>query len=185
MSSGSDGAAQLRVKRLDGICGVDNSPHAFGESEEWYHELPIAAPALRDCRILCAPRTLRKGVEGGLTSSSIGRAIDSPQRLHQALAILPGGKIHGMADQVDDAGLNDCLWENGINGLGKTLQAVDHGNENVLNPAALQLIYRRVARIWRPRSVRSRCQESPWCRPVEHPARCRSPYCARSLHRGP
>ena len=140
MSSGSDGAAQLRVKRLDGICGVDNSPHAFGESEEWYYELPIAAPALRDCRILCAPRTLREGVEGGLASSSIGRAIDSPQRLHQALAILPGGKIHGMADQMNDAGLNDCLRENGINGLGKTLQAVDHGDENVLGPAGLQLI---------------------------------------------
>ena len=42
---------------------------------------------------------------------------------------------------MDDAGLNDCLWENGINGLRKTLQAVDHGDENVLNPAALQLVY--------------------------------------------
>src|SRR5580692_8408980 len=26
--------AQLGVKRLDGICGVDNSPHAFGETEK-------------------------------------------------------------------------------------------------------------------------------------------------------
>ena len=92
-------------------------------------------------RILCAPWTLRKGVEGSLASSSIGRAINSPQRLRQALAILPGGKIHRMADQMDDAGLNDCLWENGINGLGKTLQAVDHGDENVLDPAGLQLVY--------------------------------------------
>ena len=141
MSSGSNGAAQLRVKRLDGVCGVDNSPHAFGESEEWYHELPVAAPALRDCRILCAPRTLRKGVEGGLASSGIGRAIDRPQRLRQALAILPGGKIHRMADQMDDAGLNDGLWENGINSLGKALQAVDHGDEDVLGASGLQLVY--------------------------------------------
>ena len=46
-----------------------------------------------------------------------------------------------MADQMDDAGLNDCLWENGINGLGKTLQAVDHGDENVRESAGLQLVY--------------------------------------------
>src|SRR5271169_2447905 len=141
MSSGSDGAAQLRIQRLDGIRCVDDPSHAFGESEERNHELPVAAPALRDCRIFYAPRTLRKGIEGSLTGSSIGCAIDRTQRLRQALAILPGGKIHGMADQTDDAGLNDCLWEHGINGLGKALQAVDHGDENVLNPAALQLVY--------------------------------------------
>jgi hypothetical protein len=33
-----------------------------------------------------------------------------------------------MADQVNDAGLNDRLRENGINGLGETLQAIDDGD---------------------------------------------------------
>ena len=97
-------------------------------------------PTLRDRRILCAPRTLREGVEGSLAGGGIGRAIDRAQRLRDALAILPGGKIHRMADQVDDASLNDGLRENGINGLRKALQAVDDGDENVLDSAGLELV---------------------------------------------
>ena len=87
MSSGSDARRSSRVQRLDGIRGVDDPSHAFGESEERNYELPVAAPALRDCRIFYAPGTLRKGVEGDLTGcGSIGRAIDRTQRLRQALA---------------------------------------------------------------------------------------------------
>src|SRR5271169_1232627 len=130
MASGPDGAAQLRVQRLDGIRGVDDPPHALRKSEEGNHELPVATPALRNGRIFCAPRALREGVESGLASCSIGRAVDGPQRLRQALAILPGGKIHRVADEVDNASLNDGLWENGINGLGKALQAIDDRDEN-------------------------------------------------------
>src|SRR5438128_2988266 len=101
MSSGPDGPAQLRVQRLNGVRGVDDPPQAFWEREEWNDQVPIAAPALRNCRILSAPRALREGVEGSLAGGNIGRAIDSPQRLRDALAILPGSKIHRMADQVD------------------------------------------------------------------------------------
>ena len=61
MSSGPNGAAQ----RLDGIRGVDDPPHAFREGEEGDNEFPVAAPALRDRRILYAPRTLREGLERG------------------------------------------------------------------------------------------------------------------------
>ena len=128
MSPGPDGATQLRVQRLDCIGGVDDPPHAFGESEERNDEFPVAVPALRDGRILAAPLTLRKILEGSLAGGGIGGAIDSAQRLRDALAILPGCKVHRMADQVNDAGLNDRLRENGINGLGETLQAIDDGD---------------------------------------------------------
>ena len=63
-----------------------------------------------------------------MAGGGIGGAIDSAQRLRDALAILPGCKVHRMADQVNDAGLNDRLRENGINGLGETLQAIDDGD---------------------------------------------------------
>ena len=117
MSSGPDGTAQLRVQRLDRIRGVDDPPHAFGKGEEGDHELPVSAPALGDRRILCAPWTLRKAVEGSLAGDGIGSAIDRAQCLRHALAILPGGKIHRMADEMDDAGLDDSLRKHGIDGF--------------------------------------------------------------------
>src|ERR1700741_5316875 len=102
MTSGSDGPAQFGVQRLDGVCCVDNFADAFGEREERNDKVPVAAPALRDRRVLLAPRTLCEGIEGGLADLGIGRAIDGPKRLRGVLAKLPGGKIHGMADQVND-----------------------------------------------------------------------------------
>jgi hypothetical protein len=75
MSSGPNGAAQLGVQRLDGIRSVDDPPHAFREGEEGDNAFPVAALALRDRRILYAPRTLRKGLERGIAGIRIGRAI--------------------------------------------------------------------------------------------------------------
>ncbi len=92
MASGSDGSAKFGVQHLDGVRGVDNFADAFGEREERNDQAPVAAPALRDRRILLAPRTLCEGVEGGLADLGIGRAIDGPKRLRDVLAILPGGK---------------------------------------------------------------------------------------------
>ena len=106
------------------VC-VDNFAHAFGEREERNDKIPVAAPALCDRWILLAPRTLCEGIEGGLAYLGVGRAIDGPKRLRDVLAILPSGKIHGMADQVNDAGLNDRLRENRIDGFRKALQAIE------------------------------------------------------------
>src|ERR671913_1247751 len=141
MASRPDGPAQLRVQRLDCVRCVDDPPDAFGKGEEWNHEVPIAAPTLGDSGILAAPWTLCEGVERGLACFGISRAIDGPQCLRHTLAILPGGKIHGMADQVNDAGLNDCLRKNRIDSFWKALQAIDNGDENVLGPAVLQLVH--------------------------------------------
>src|SRR5665213_1466434 len=141
MAPRSDRSTQLRVQRFDGVRGVDNPADAFREREERNDQVPVAAPALRDRRILLAPRTLCEGVERGLAGLGISRAIDGPQRLRHALAILPGDKVHGMADQVDDARLDDRLRENGVDGFGEALQAIDDGNENVLGAAVLQLVH--------------------------------------------
>ena len=84
MTSGSDGPAQLGVQRLDGVRGVDNFANAFGEREERNDQVPVAAPALRDRRILLALRTLCEGVEGVLADLGIGRAIDGPKRFQAA-----------------------------------------------------------------------------------------------------
>ena len=78
-----------------------------------------------------------EGIEGGLADLGVGRAIDGPKRLRDVLAILSSGKIHGMADQVNDAGLNDRLRENRIDGFRKALQAIDDRDQNVLGAALL------------------------------------------------
>ena len=81
-----------------------------------------------------------EGVKGGLAGGRICGAIDRAQGLRDALAILPGSKIHRMADEVDDAGLHDSLRKNGVNGLWKTLQAIHDGDQNVLGAAGLELV---------------------------------------------
>src|SRR4029077_2855589 len=137
MASGSDGPAQLGVQRLDGVRCVDKFADAFGEREERNDKVPVATPALRDRRILLAPRTLCEGIEGARSDLAIGSAIDGWQRLRDVLAILPSGEIHGMANQVNDAGLNDRLRENRIDGFRKALQAIDDRDQNVLGAAGL------------------------------------------------
>ncbi len=42
---------------------------------------------------------------------------------------------------MHDAGLNDAIGKNARNGLGKPLQAVHHGNQDVLGAAVLELIH--------------------------------------------
>ena len=81
MASGSDGPAQLRVQRLDGVRRVDNFGGRLREREERNDKVRVAAPALRDRWILLAPRTSCEGIEGGLADLGIGRAIDGPKRL--------------------------------------------------------------------------------------------------------
>jgi hypothetical protein len=44
-----------------------------------------------------------------------------------------------MANKVNDAGLNDRLRKDGVDRLGKTLQSVDDGDQNVADAAVLQL----------------------------------------------
>ena len=61
---------------------------------------------LRDCRILLAPRALREGVERSLADLAVGCAVHAPKRLRHVLAVFPGGKIHGMADQVNAPGVS-------------------------------------------------------------------------------
>ena len=69
---------------------------------------------------------------------------------------------------MDDASLNDCLWENGINGLGIPSN-VNHGDENVLAPLVFSSFSTRSQNL--APSVCSIQLPSPWCHPAEHPAR--------------
>jgi len=58
--------------------------------------------------------------------------IDGLERLGDVFTIPAGCEVHGMADQMDDAGLDDRLGNDGVDRLGKAFQAIDDGNEDVL-----------------------------------------------------
>ena len=55
----------------------------------------------------------------------IDGAIDVLQRRRQSLAILPGHEVHGIAQQMDDAGLNGRIREHGGDDVRKALEAVE------------------------------------------------------------
>ena len=46
-----------------------------------------------------------------------------------------------MADEMNDAGLNDGLRKHRIDRLGKALQTVDDRDQNVLGAPGLELVY--------------------------------------------
>ena len=114
MASGPNGAAQLRVQRLDSIRGVDDPPHALaGKAKNG-----ITSFQLR--RQLCAmagyfvaaPRALpAKASRAAWPAAAAGRAVDGPRSVRaRLLRSFPGGKIHRVADEGYDASLNDGLW---------------------------------------------------------------------------
>ena len=65
--------------------------------------------------------------------------IDRLQRAGDVLALLPGGKCHRVADQVHDTGLDLGCRIDALDRLRKALQAVDHGDQDVLGAAGLEL----------------------------------------------
>ncbi|MGY4311252.1 hypothetical protein ACVWW1_000555 [Bradyrhizobium sp. JR3.5] len=56
------------------------------------------------------------------------------------LAVLPGHEGQAVPDQVHDAGLHNRLRENRHDGLWKALEAVDHGNQDVVDATQLELV---------------------------------------------
>lgn len=54
---------------------------------------------------------------------------------------LVGGEVHGIPKQMDDAGLNDCFGERGVDRLGEPFEPVDHGQQDILNAAVLEFVH--------------------------------------------
>src|SRR5690606_32301914 len=113
----ADRLANLAVQRLDGVSRVDDLPDLRGEREERDDLRPAAAPARDDGGVLLAPRS---GFELGqclLGSLGADSAVDGAERLGQHLALLPGGKLQRVADEVDDTGLDHTIRKRAGNGL--------------------------------------------------------------------
>src|SRR5215217_6334188 len=113
------GATQLRVQGFDCVRGVDDPTDRDGERKERDDLGPIAPPALGDRGIFAPPRADIERVERRLAGFGVLCAIDRPQFAGDRLAVLPGGELHGMADQMHDAGLHHGVWKDGVDRLRK------------------------------------------------------------------
>lgn len=89
----------------------------------------------------------RFSVELDHGGSEAGRSRGSGDRDHTAgnrferrgdgLAFLPRGELHRVADQMHDAGLDQRLGKHRADRLREALQAVDHGNQDVVGAPVL------------------------------------------------
>jgi hypothetical protein len=72
-------------------------------------------------------------------------AIDGPVNLFESggnrLAVFPGHEIEAMAQQLKNAGLDHHLRKDGGNCVGKPFEAVDDGDQDVLDTTVFQLVY--------------------------------------------
>jgi len=68
-------------------------------------------------------------------------AAERFQRRRDGLSILVGNEVQAVAQQMDDAGLYGSFREDGGDRLRKALQAVDNGDQDILDAAIFQLVH--------------------------------------------
>src|SRR5258707_7528565 len=85
------------------------------------------------------PVALLEGGERGFADDSVDGPIDVLQRRRNGLAVLPGDEIQAVAQQMNNASLDRRFGEDGGNRVREALQAVDDGDQDILDAAGLQL----------------------------------------------
>ena len=68
--------------------------------------------------------------------------VDALQRGGYGPAVFSGDEAQALAQQMDDTGLHGGVGKNRSDGIGKSLQAIDDGDENVFDAAVLELVHR-------------------------------------------
>lgn len=130
------------VQAFNGIGRVDDLSDRWIKGEERDHFLPCPPPGRGNRGVFRSPLFL-ESVQLG--SGLIGGQcpVNRAQINGHGLAILPGAEVQGMTHQMHDAGLDSGLREGRRDCLGKAFQAVHNGDQDVLNPAVLQLVHHR------------------------------------------
>src|SRR5512134_3713279 len=141
MSTRSDSPAKLGIQAFYSIRGVDDPADIVWKREEWDDLRPVSPPGLGDRRIFLAPCAFGKVFEGELAGIGVLGLVDLLQRRGNRLAVLVRDEGARMADEMDDAGLHLGLRKDSGDRLRKALQAVDDGDQHVLDAAAFQLVH--------------------------------------------
>ena len=101
---------------------------------------PRPPPSLADGRVFLAPRPGLKGGQGHPGCLVVDSVVDRLQGGGDGLAVLPGRELHAVAKQMNDASLNNRLRIGSRDRLGKALQPIDNGQQDVLHAPILQLV---------------------------------------------
>ena len=89
MASRSHGAPQFGVQGFDGVRGVNDAPHSDGKGEERDDMLPVAPPALCDCRMRAAPDAGVEILERPAGHVRVRRPVDRFEFSGDRLAVFP------------------------------------------------------------------------------------------------
>src|SRR5580704_5431617 len=95
--------------------------------------------SLADRRVALAPFGLEL-LEPDHRHLGVLGAVDRLDGGQDRLAVLPRHKRQAVADQVHDAGLHDRLRINRGDRLGKALESIHHGDQDVVDTARLELV---------------------------------------------
>ena len=123
---------------FDRIGGIDNPPDMRRVPEVCAEPVPVLAPAPDDYRVFLAPLDLQS-IKGLFRHLLVHRLIHLLQILHELLLFLAGHILDRVADLVHDAELDRGLRENTCYRIGKALEPVHAGYEDILYPSVLEI----------------------------------------------
>ena len=111
------------------------STHLIWIIQERNDFIPGPPPHGRDGGVFGAQFTVFKGRQLPLGSFGIDSLVNSLQSACDGIAVFVANKSHGGPQKMDDAGLHLGLGEDRLYGLGDALEAIDGGDQDILNPA--------------------------------------------------
>src|SRR3546814_8463727 len=88
-----------------------------------------------------SPEARCEGRQRVISSRGIDGTVDGFQGGSKRLAIFPCHEIHRVAQQMDDACLDHRFGEDGGDGVGEALQAIDDGQHDILDAAVAQFVH--------------------------------------------
>ena len=111
------------------------------EGVERHDLVPGSPPALADGRITVAPGPILEGRQRRRAGGGIDGPVDILQRGGDEPAVLIGDEIEAVAQEMNDASLDGRLGEDGEDRFREALQAVDDGEQHVLDAAVAQFVH--------------------------------------------
>src|SRR5690349_20223991 len=127
------------MHRLDRVGGIDHLANIGGKGKERNDMLPGSPPSLADCRVALAPYGLEL-LEMKERHLGVLGAVDRLDGGQDRRPVSPGYERQTVSDEMHDTRLDDRLRIHRGDGLGKTLEAVDYCDEDVVDAVGFQLI---------------------------------------------
>src|SRR6476469_6505421 len=138
MTTGFRDLPELKVDRLDRICGINDTAQ-FGRVIQERHEfIPGQLPNIDRPRVFFTP-LLVELFQGELCAFQGGCGVDRAHHRGELLAVAVIDETHRITDHVDNARLYNVIREDRPDRIGQSGQAVAAGDENVCHTTVPQI----------------------------------------------